>query len=628
MSGIFGIFNRNGKPVEKETVNTILDAMSFWEPDERNTWINESVALGHTMLWNTPESKYEHLPLIKETYVLTMDARIDNRDELLKELELPDRALDEIGDSEFILAAYQKWGEDCPKYLLGDFVFVLWDEKNKQFFCARDHVGIKPFYYYLDDEKFIFANDVRGVISHKNIEKKYNEKAIAIYLKVAGLLHPTFTMFKSVIKLQPATSLTIKSNNVKFKTYWKAEDSPKIDMASMDEYAKYLRKLLEDSIKVRLRSNYPLGSHLSGGLDSSVISVISARILSKNNKQLHSYNWVQSPKKYDDQEYYEWSNSQKLAKQEGIIHHHVDLDENDIFDIFNTLDISINDTTDLWYEFPLRKLAHRQNVRTMLSGWGGDELITYKGAGFYAEKFWKLKDLSVLHEFMQLSKQAAYPLKRFLGLCYRHIFLPILPDWFYCHMPYVKCDDLGCKRLIQPTFLSKMKFNFSYGASIPRLGVRGRQLGLFNFGHIVSRIESWSASSKKMEYRYPLLDKRIVEFALGIPSKCFFNKQIGRYLYRYAIFDILPDDIRWSTTKQEPVRVSRYLDISLKAHSLWLDKIKSNKVNLNDDIINISNLIELINGTNIESTKDLDKLIKISDGIGLAILVLGIDKEY
>jgi len=145
VSGIFGVFNRNTKRVNKDTINIMLDAMSYWESDDHGIWINGTVAFGHTMLWNTPESKYEHLPLEKNAYVLTMDARIDNRDELAKELVLPDLPLEKIGDSEFILSAYRKWGEDCPKYLLGDFAFAIWDGNKRQLFCARDHVGIKQW---------------------------------------------------------------------------------------------------------------------------------------------------------------------------------------------------------------------------------------------------------------------------------------------------------------------------------------------------------------------------------------------------------------------------------------------------------------------------------------------------
>ena len=156
MSGILGILNRDGRAIKSELVEKMHHNMSTWNPDVKHIYLSNSVALGHAMLWNTPESKYENLPLESHACVLTMDARIDNRDELFMELDLPDKPLGEIGDSEFILAAYIKWGEECPKYLLGDFSFALWDEQKQQIFCARDHVGVKQFYYYVSDDIFVF----------------------------------------------------------------------------------------------------------------------------------------------------------------------------------------------------------------------------------------------------------------------------------------------------------------------------------------------------------------------------------------------------------------------------------------------------------------------------------------
>ena len=176
MSGIFGIFNRKGKSIEKNTVNTMLDAMSYWNPDDSGTWIDGPAALGHTMLWNTPESTLENLPNKQNSHIITMDARLDNRQELAEKLEIVDRPINQITDSDFILSAYDKWGESCPKYLLGDFAFAIWDEKKQQMFCARDHIGIKPFYYHLDDELFLFANDIKGILSYPDILKSYNDQ--------------------------------------------------------------------------------------------------------------------------------------------------------------------------------------------------------------------------------------------------------------------------------------------------------------------------------------------------------------------------------------------------------------------------------------------------------------------
>jgi len=626
MSGFFGIFNRKGKNIKKENINTMLNAISFWNPDEQNTWEEESIVLGHTMHWNTPESRYEHLPLQKNPFVLTMDARIDNRDELLKELELPDRPLEEIGDSEFILEAYRKWGEDCPKYLLGDFSFSIWDEEKKQLFCVRDHIGIKPFYYYLSDDLFVFSNDIRGVISNSSVPKTFNEKAIAIYLKVAGLLHKTYTMFKHIRKLPPATILIVSDNKIKEYSYWSPEKCPRIHYDTIEDYIHALRSILEKSISCRIRSDYSIYSHLSGGLDSSYISVLASRILCAQGKKLYSFSWVPTPDKDDDPSHYEWANSIQIAKEEGIEHEFINLDENDIYKIFTNLDLATNDTTDLWYEFPLREKAKSQGIRTILSGWGGDELITYGGAGYYTGKFWKEKKISVIIELLSISKKTKRPFRNFIGQIYRHIVLPILPGYIFCRMPRSYCSKNKYTSLIHPSFKNHLNFNFSYAAVAGRKGIHERQLALFNFGHLNNRTESWAASSPSVEYRYPLLDKRVVEFALGIPEKLYFQNGIGRYLYRMAAKGILPDDIRWQNNKLELTRVNHYLNVSMIAQKKWKDYVYKNEINLTDQsYINIKTLMDIIDSN---KTENMDSMIEKSDGVGLAILLLRMGQSF
>jgi asparagine synthase (glutamine-hydrolysing) len=151
MSSFYGIWHRDGTPVSKELASKMQEQFDWWQPDESDYIHQNNLLIGQATLWNTPESKHEHLPLQKDSYILAMDARIDNREELTKELDLPSKPLERIGDSEFILAAYRKWGEECADRLLGDFAFVIWDEKKEHLFCARDFIGVRPFYYYIDE---------------------------------------------------------------------------------------------------------------------------------------------------------------------------------------------------------------------------------------------------------------------------------------------------------------------------------------------------------------------------------------------------------------------------------------------------------------------------------------------
>ena len=162
MSAITGIFYRNGRNVNYDQIKKMNDSISHRGKDGSGVWIEGSVALGHQMLHTTQESLLEKLPFKDETsgMVITADARIDNRTELALVLKLENN--EKVPDSTFILKAYQKWGEMCPDKLLGDFAFAIWDPYKKQLFCARDHMGVKPFYYYLSDDALFFATEIKA----------------------------------------------------------------------------------------------------------------------------------------------------------------------------------------------------------------------------------------------------------------------------------------------------------------------------------------------------------------------------------------------------------------------------------------------------------------------------------
>jgi len=627
MSGIFGIFNRNGKPVEEKIVNTMLNAMSYWKPDNMGVWIDGPIALGHTMLWNTPESKYEHFPLHKDAYILTMDARIDNRDELIKELELPDRPLAEIGDSEFILASYKKWGEECPKHLLGDFAFAIWDEKKEQLFCARDHVGIKPFYYHLTDDVLVFSNDIRGLIVHGEISKIINDEAVAIYLTKGELWHPEMTFFETIQKLPPATSLIVSSKKMSKKIYWKAEDSPKIKFNSLEEYSVKLRELLEDSVKKRLRSEKPIASHLSGGLDSSTISVIAARDLHLQNKILQVYNWVQAPKEEDDSEYYEWANSRKISEIENIEHHYIDFSEVELSDILKNNDIAVNDPVGIWYEFLVRQEAQKGDVQTILSGWGGDELITYSGYAYCSDMLRQGKIISSMKGLYNESKKEKNILKKFILNFYYKLVVPFFPIWLYCYLPKIKCESVNYLQCANLTFREKISDILISTTHYDEKSIHTDQLDLYNNGHIIHRIEAWASAGLKerIEYAYPLLDKRIVEFSLGVPSQLYKQKGIGRFLFRHAISNLLPENIRWGDFKLETNRVDLLIKIEKDALRNWLKTFKKTNspqyTNIYIDYILLKSKIQSLDNSRL-TLLDINTI----DAILKSILILSLNK--
>ena len=182
-------------------------------------------------------------------------------------------------DSSLILLAYERWGAECVKRLLGDFAFAIWDGRERRLFCARDPFGCMPFVYHYDGKRFIFASDIKGVLARME-SPRLNEPMIAAYLQMSTChAEKRLTFFEEVVKLPPAHTLTLTAAGVQLSRHWSPEDAPEVRLATDADYAEQLRVLFEDSVGCRLRSAFPVGSHLSGGLDSSIVSIVASRAL-------------------------------------------------------------------------------------------------------------------------------------------------------------------------------------------------------------------------------------------------------------------------------------------------------------------------------------------------------------
>jgi len=592
MSVIFGIFNRNNTAVNDWNLQSIDDALSYWDSDDSGSWRKGSVAFGHRMLWITPDSKLDHLPRVihseNKIFAITIDARLDDREALVEKLELEDLSLKQVTDSELVLAAYRKWGEMCPKYLLGDFVFVIWDENKQQLFCARDHIGIRPFYYYLDEDVFIFSNDIRGLISYPDVSKRYNDRSLAMFLVGSfGFYDERDTFFEAIQKMPASSSMTITKDSISESVYWDYNDITETRYDTYEEYTEKLKELLFDAVKVRLRTVYPVASHLSGGIDSSSLAVLAARELETRDQPLYAFNWVEIPDREDNLEPAEWSFAAELANLENIEQKNIKLTAEFISEMYDRIDISQDDISYFWGEYLVRDEAEKIKVRTLLSGWGGDDLISYNGYAYFSGLFRQGNCIKAIQKIRDLYK---YDKKKYIWLrVIKKSIREIVYPFFYKRMPGNYREE---KRQFDPfeftqgqfsSFVKKLSFvNIGF-----RPGIHDEQKGLFKNGHLLHRIENWTSSSfgKKLVYVYPLLDKRIVEFALSVPEDLFARKDgVSRYFFRSAISGFLPKHIAWAGKIYEPGHGKTWKKLWDEGLKLWLQNNKNSHKDKNSYI--------------------------------------------
>jgi asparagine synthase (glutamine-hydrolysing) len=280
MSGIAVIFNRDGAPVDPDAVDRMLSQIEYRGRDRRDRWIDGAVGLGHVMAHATPESTREQQPLTDDSgaFVLVLDGRIDNREELTDALSAAGVRLRDDTDAELFLQAFLQWGEEALQKIVGDFAMVLWDRRNRRLFCARDPFGIRPFYYHLGARSFIGGSELRQVLDASGIVRQPNEPMVAEYL-LGSVTNREETLFTGIMRLPPAHCMAIDADNVSMRRYFDIDFGKRIRYRNDGEYAEHLLTLMTETVRVRMRAIGGIECDLSGGLDSSSVAAIAHRLL-------------------------------------------------------------------------------------------------------------------------------------------------------------------------------------------------------------------------------------------------------------------------------------------------------------------------------------------------------------
>ena len=257
MSAIAGLSQPLGTRVDRSDVGRMLDRLTHCGRDGFGIWCDEHVGLGHRMRHTTPESLHERLPLFKpaSAVAITCDARIDNRRELIHACGLSGPEED-IADSELILAAYERWGESCVERLLGIFRLRSGTPKNNTSLCARDHLGIKPFFYYHSGAYFAFATEIKALLALPRVPRNLNESRIGHHL-LGFFEDRTSTFFDGISRLPPGHSLSARPHNLEVREYWKAGAPAEIRRSSDAQYAEEFLAIFSEAVHCRLRSVYP-----------------------------------------------------------------------------------------------------------------------------------------------------------------------------------------------------------------------------------------------------------------------------------------------------------------------------------------------------------------------------------
>jgi asparagine synthase (glutamine-hydrolysing) len=272
LSGFAAIVFRDGTPVEPEHLAVLGEGIARCGADGRDTWHDGPAGLVHAHFWTTPEEAGEHQPVHRgDRLWISADLRLDNRGELCAQLG---GAVDErtATDAGIVLAAYDRWGEDCPRHLVGDFAFAIWDAPRRRLFCARDPIGVRPLYYALDHRRLIAASTLEAVLGALGGSADVNEPFLRDLLAWRFERWIAETPYRGILRLPPAHRMSVEAGRAVVSRYWTLGEAPPPPLKRDEEHVERFREVFLTAVQAQLRTTGPVGFLVSGGLDSSSIA--------------------------------------------------------------------------------------------------------------------------------------------------------------------------------------------------------------------------------------------------------------------------------------------------------------------------------------------------------------------
>jgi asparagine synthase (glutamine-hydrolysing) len=555
MSGIIGLYNLDGRPAEPPLLERMARTIAHRGPDGIRNWLNGPVCLGHLLLQTTPESAHEKQPLTNEdsALCLTLDGRIDNRTELRSLLDSKGLPLRDDTDAELVLRAYECWGEECPIRLLGDFAFAIWDARHQRLFCARDYVGVKPFYYHRSASLFAFGSEIRALLALDAVPRRLNESRLADFLvEELDREDEESTFYQDVQRLPAGHSLTVSPGRFHLRDYWQLKAPPLLKLGSLREYGEAFREVFVDAVRCRLRSTHPVGSTLSGGIDSSsVVCTIRELLATELREPLHTISLVDA----DESKCGETPYIREVLRGGGLTPHIVRSDQvtpmtQQMADSDEPFEIFTYFTN--WFGFDA---ARKVGVRVLLDGISGDHTIP---------PYPYLATLLRSGQWNTLRRELSFGTREMgesrLSILRTHALAPMLPGWFeiWRRLPGRKPRPYP-ESCIDPDFAHRMRIPERFESKRQKLWAASRDIGTlhswsFTCGILPFFFEHSGrlAATLGIEARHPFSDRRVIEFFLSLPLRMKTYTPMPKGVLREGMRGVLPEMVRERTLLADP----------------------------------------------------------------------------
>ena len=605
MCGFAGFIDT--KSFSENILYRMTEVLNHRGPDDRGIWINKDIGIGfaHTRLAILDVSQAGKQPMESRSgrYVIIFNGEIYNHLELRKEVEYKNNLQKNnwvgYSDTETLLAAIETWGiEVTLKKLNGMFAFAIYDKKNQNLILARDRIGEKPLYYGWQNNTFLFASELKAIKEHPNFDNEINENIIPLYLKYNYIPEP-YSIYKNIYKLKPGSFITIlcnnKSKNIEEKDYWSLINnsySKNISKITDREAINEFEILIQNSVSKQKLSDVPIGSFLSGGIDSSLITAI---MQSQSRNPINTFTIGFNDKNYDESYY-----ANKIAKHLGTNHNQWIVEPTDVFSMIPSLseiyDEPFADSSQI-PTYLVSKFA-KKKVTVCLSGDAGDELF-----GGYNRYIW----LSKIHSIpIYIRNILSFSINRLSPTVWSKIlnsFNPITPKKFKINMPGDRLHKLG--NLLKTSSYEDTYNNFistwnnpkdvlinnklltgseSYWKDFDFIKdhkMRMMILDILNYlpNDILCKLDR-AAMSNSLETRVPFLDINVINFSMNLPLNMKIRNNKGKWIVRKLLNKYVPKKLFDRPKMGFGIPIDNWLRHDLKE---WASDLINQKNGVNHD---------------------------------------------
>ena len=547
MCGISGlIFFDNNRKIEPHILKRMTDSISHRGPDDEGFYAKNNVGLGFRRL-SIIDLNTGHQPLANEdeSIWIIFNGEIYNYLEQRGILKNKGYNFKTSTDTEVILHLYEEYGVDCLQFLRGMFAFAIWDNNKKELFCSRDRFGIKPFYFYQDSEKFVFASEIKAIMKVCDIDRTLSSDALDSYFAF-GYITSDLSIFKNIKKLQPGHYLLLSFKDkvsVEIRKYWEIEFAPDYSKTE-DQWIEEIQMCLSETVKMHMISDVPLGAFLSGGIDSSSVVAMMAK---NSSRPIKTFSIGFKEKEFNELKY-----AREMAQKYNCEHHELIVEPESIDllpKLIHAYDEPFSDTSAI-PTYYVSKMA-REFVTVALSGDGGDELFagyeSYPDMARRYSYFFNFKSPYLnnliwgnIHKMIPNNfkgKNGSYLLsknKNYFG-AYKHMWSIeerkklILKD-------YQGINNSNGSELFKEGILKK-GVNNDFITNLQFLDMK-----TYMVDSVLTKVDRASMMNS-LEVRVPLLDHKFAELSFKIPSPLKLNGKEQKYIFKKAMSHSLPETI-------------------------------------------------------------------------------------